>query len=57
MTLPTLLINLGSDLKTTFTGWQGNLLGCLDARLGNVQQFGRWPTRQHNFEVIKDKSN
>ena len=41
------------DLRFSFSGRPGALLGRLDARLGALPWLGRWVARQRGFEVIK----
>jgi hypothetical protein len=41
------------DLRLTFTGREGNLVGQLDAHLGDFPALGRWLARQRSFEAVK----
>jgi SAM-dependent methyltransferase len=41
------------DLKLTFSGRFGSLIGQLDARLGDMPWLGRWIARQRSFEASK----
>lgn len=42
------------DLRFTFSGKPGCLLGWLDSRLGNLPYLGRWIARQRSFEAVKN---
>ena len=41
------------DLRLTFTGRSGSLLGRLDALLGGLPLVGRWIARQRGFVAVK----
>jgi len=41
------------ELRLTVTGREGNLLGRLDALLGDFPFLGRWIAHQRSFEVLK----
>ncbi len=41
------------DLRVTFFGRAGSLVGRLDVRLGDVPAVGRWLAQQRSFETIK----
>ncbi len=41
------------ELRFTFAGRPGSLLGKLDARLGEIPWLGRWIARQRGFEVTR----
>lgn len=41
------------DLRLTFAGKQGSVLGRIDSRLGDLPGVARWIARQRSFEAIR----
>lgn len=41
------------DLKLTFTGKPGSVIGRIDSRLGDLPAVARWIARQRSFEAVK----